>query len=51
MPPPEAETINANPLIRKMRGTAAPGSDAERCEYPSIHPRARRAWREGITKK
>ena len=25
--------------------------DAERCEHLSIHPRARRAWREGITKK
>jgi hypothetical protein len=44
MPTTEAETINAG----KMRGS---GSDAERCEYPSIHPRARRIWREGITKK
>jgi hypothetical protein len=49
MSPPEAETINANPLLRKMRGTAAPRS--ERCEYPSINPRAQRAGREGITKK
>jgi hypothetical protein len=53
MPTTEIETINPDPPIKgeRNRGTGAPASDAERCEHLSIHPRARRIWREGITKK
>ena len=41
------------PADQRPREAGAPGSrsDAVRCEHLSIHPRARRIWREGVAKK
>jgi hypothetical protein len=49
----EVETINADLPIKGEKNARhrSSGSDAERCGYPSIQPRARRISREGITKK
>jgi hypothetical protein len=53
MPTTEVETSNADLPIKGQEKSRHRGSrfDAERCERLSVHPRARRIWREGITKK
>ena len=52
MPTIEVETINAD-LTTKCQRNGGTGASAPtpQCEHLSIHPRARRIWREGITKK
>jgi hypothetical protein len=52
MPTTEVETINADLTIKGQRNRDTGLPLRRRAgEHLSIHPRARRIWREGITKK